>query len=425
MSGLSVAIAGFLAFMALFAINWLRARSWLDPAVAISSVWALTFLFLAMAGGQLYGVSWTALLIYISGLAMFSLGVLLGNGIPVHAGKPGTYGYLSDRVILWLFFLILLLGVPFYLAYIRQFSSAALFSPAFFLEIRQGMLEQSSELARTPLVNNLVTLSSIAAVLAFALTESGRRWRLLVAGIVALAFFYNLLTAASAGVVNLLVMLLAIYSMQRGRLPKLALLLALGLVVAFFGVVTAQRALSTGGDIGSLAAAAHTTLEQLGHYLASGPVGFSVYLDHPQSVPAVWSPWRFFERTANYFGNYFDVPNLNAAYVQIGDGLYYNTYTAFFSYFPPYGLSGAAGFMLALGVISGAVYRRARQQRLLWLLLFAPIFYGVLMTIFNESLLLALNPIMKLLIVAAAVVVLRRLRFRRGPTNAALAESRA
>ena len=234
-------------------------------------------------------------------------------------------------------------------------------------------------------------------------------------------FFYNLLTAGKAGVVSLLVMLFAIYSLQRGRLSKLALLFALGLILVFFGVVTVQRTLSTGGDIGSLAAAARTTLEQFGHYLASGPVGFSVYLDHPQSVPAVWSPWQFFERTANYFGHYFDVPDSNAAFVQIGNGLYYNTYTAFFSYFPPYGLPGVAGFMLALGAIAGAVYRRARQQRLLWLLLYASIFYGVVSTIFSESLLLALNPIVKLLVVATAVVVLRRLRWRRSSAKAASA----
>ena len=143
MNGLPVAATGVLAFTALFAFNWSRAKSWLDPAVAISSTWALTFLFLAMAGGQLYGVSWTALLIYVSGLAMFSLGVLLGKGIPLHARKSSTYGYRSDHVILWLFFLVLLLGVPFYLAYIRQFTSAALFSPAFFLETRQGLLAQA------------------------------------------------------------------------------------------------------------------------------------------------------------------------------------------------------------------------------------------------------------------------------------------
>lgn len=425
MSGLPVAIAGVASFAALFAFNWVRSKSWLDPSVAISAVWALTFLFLVIASGQFYGVSWLALLIYVSGLVMFSLGVLLGTGIPMHARKPSTYGYRSDRMILWLLFLILLLGLPFYLAYIREFSSASLFSPAFFLEIRQGMLVQSSDLARTPLVNNLVTLSSIAAMLTFALTESGRRWRLLVAGIVALAFFYNLLTAAKASIVGLLVMLFTIYSMQRGRLPKLALLLVLGVIVLFFGVVTVQRVQGAGGGVLSLAAAAHTTFEQLGNYLASGPVGFSVYLDHPQAVPAVWSPWRFFERTANYFGSYFEVPDSNAAFVQIGNGLYYNTYTAFFSYFPPYGVPGVAGFMLALGAIAGAAYRRARQQRLLWLLLYASIFYGVLMTIFNESLLLALNPIIKLLIVAAAVVVLRRMRFRRSSTNAAIADPRA
>lgn len=352
---------------------------------------------------------------------MFSLGCLLGASIPVRGGKASTYGYRSDRAVLLMFFLILLLGVPFYLAYIRQFSSAALFSPKFFVEIRTGMLQQSSDLARAPFVNNLVVLSSIAAVLAFALSESAQRWRLLVVGIIALAFFYNSLTGAKGGVTGLLVMLFAIYSLQRGRLPKLALLIVLGLIVLFFGLVTVQRMQSAGGGAMSLAVAAQTTLEQLGHYLASGPVGFSVYLDHPQSVPAVWSPWRFFMRTANYFGNYFDVPDLNAAFVQIGNGLYYNTYTAFFSYFPPYGLPGVTAFMMAIGVMAGAAYRRARRQQLLWQLLYASIFYGVLMTIFNENLLLALNPILKLLVAATAVVLLRRIRWHSPSSKIALA----
>lgn len=103
-------------------------------------------------------------------------------------------------------------------------------------------------------------------------------------------------------------------------------LLVSGLVVAVTGTL-------------AFAAAAHATFEQFGNYLASGPVGFSVYLDHAQSVPGVWSAWRFFERTANYFGNYFDVPDSNAAFVLVGDGLYYNVYTAFFSHSPSYGVA--------------------------------------------------------------------------------------
>lgn len=416
MNDSAVATVGALGFILLFAFNWFRARSWFDPAVAISAVWAITFGFIAAAGNRLYAISWTALLIYVTGLIVFSAGVILGESIPTHFRKRATYGSRSDHLILWSFFLVLLLGVPFYLEAIRQFSGAPLFSPAFFLQVRQGMLEQAKDLARAPLVYNLVPLSSIAAMLAFALTESGRRWLILVAAIVLLAFFYNLLTAAKTGVLNLVVALFVIYSLQRGRLPKLALLVALALLVIFFGVVTVQRARSVGTDIGTLAASAHATLKMIGNYLASGPIGFSVYLNNPKLVPPVWSPWSFFERTANYFGHYFNVPDANAAFVQIGNGLYYNTYTAFFSYFPPYGMAGVAGFMLALGMMAGAAYRRARQHRLVWLLLYSYMYFGILMTIFGENLLMALNPILKLVIVGAMVIALRRVRFRRSVT---------
>jgi oligosaccharide repeat unit polymerase len=421
-SGLDVALVGFLIFLVLLVVNWSLARSLLDPAVAISAVWALTFLLLAITSEQFYGVSWTALLIYISGLAAFSLGAQLGKGIPLQAKRPATYGARSDHLILWFLFIILLLGLPFYLGYIRQFTNTALFSSTFFLDVRRGMLSQSADLVRVPIVNNLVVLSSIAAVMAFVLTESGRRWRLLVAGIVALAFFYNLLTAAKSGVLTLLVMLFVIHALQRGRLPKQALLFVVGLFVVLFGVVTVQRARAIGGDIGSLTAMAHATLEQLARYVACGPIGFSEYLKNPQSVPPVWSPWRFFERTANYFGPYFDVPSLHAAYLPIGDDLSYNVYTVFFSYFPAYGMVGVMGFMLVMGGIAGAAYRRARQQRLFWQLLYAAIFYGVLASIFTEGWLLALNPIIKLAVVAAVVIVLRRLRIRRRSVNTAAKE---
>ncbi len=199
MSDFIVAFVGTLAFVGIFAYNWLHSKSWLDPSVAISAIWSLTFLFLTVAGGQLYGVSWEALFIFVLGLAMFSLGAHIGKSLPMRVGRPAVYGYRSDHVILWVFLMTLVLGLPFYISYVRQFSSASLLSPAFFLEVRQAMMYQSSESARAPLICNLVPLSSIAAMLAFGLTESGRRWRLVVTLIVILTVFYNLLTAAKEG----------------------------------------------------------------------------------------------------------------------------------------------------------------------------------------------------------------------------------
>lgn len=411
MNNTGVAFLGMVFFTALLAINWLRTRHVLDPNVTIFAIWSFTFGLITILGDKLVGVSATALLIFVLGLVFFSIGAELGKAIPVRMRTEKAYDTRGDRLILWIFFLSLLLGMPFYLAAIRQFSSAAFLSPTFFLEVRLGMLSQSANGARVPPVYNLVTLSSIAAMLAFALTDSGRRSRILNASIVILALIYNLLTASKAGAFNLAIMLLAIYASQRGRMPTAALLSAFLLVVFLFGLVTVQRAASNGFEITSISASINTTFEEISNYLCSGPVGFSVYLENPQLVQPVWSPWRFFERTANYFGDYFIIPDLNAAFVNIGGGKYYNTYTAFFSYFPPYGLFGVVVFMFGLGVISGAAYRRARQKHLVWTLLYASIYAGIIMTIFNESLLLALNPILKLIAVSGTVNFLKRVRF--------------
>lgn len=409
-----VPLVGASAFALLGAYHWSRAKDLVDPAVAISTTWCVTILVIALFGNTLYGISWHALAIFALGIASFSLGAILGNRIPLNVKPTTTFTYQNDRSILLMALFILLAGIPFYLSYVLQFTNAPLFSPRYFTDIRAAMLIQTSTTVhRSAFVNNLVVLATISAVIAYALSRHLQRWPLLAIGIIALAFFYNLLTAAKTGVINLAVMLFAIDALQRDRIQKRALILVLLAVLALFGIITVMRAQAGVDTTLSPLEMAKAALSQLGYYLVAGPVGFSVYLKNPHLVAPVWDPWLFFERTANYFGNFFHIPDLNAAYVHIGHDLNYNVYTAFFSYYPPYGPAGVAAFMLAIGLIAGLTYKLARQQHLIWQVLYAAIFYGVVMSVFAEELLLALNPILKLLLVAILVDGVRRIRFRK------------
>lgn len=409
-----VALVGVFCFAVLLAMNWAIGRSLVYPGVALSGIWLLEFVVQIFARGVLYPVTWEALTIFVVGAVCFTAGAVIGNG-GLHRVPPRSRlsaDYRSDRAILWIFVVILIIGVPLYLDQVRAFTSATLFSPVFFVQVRQGFLQQAATLNRAPLVDNLVVLSSIAALVAYAMTDGARRSRVLVWGLVILAVFYNLLTASKAGAVTLVVALFAMHVVLRRRVPVRFLLLAFVAVLVLFGMVTVGRVEASGQHLTLLQSVAATWNEFL-VYFSGGPVGFSIYLDHPDLVPAVWSPWRFFERSANYFGHYFDVPNPNAQFVDVGPGIPLNVYTAYFSYYPVYGLSGVVGFMLGLGWLSASIYRRALSGSLVWLVVYGVVFSGILMTIFSESLLSSLNFVIKLALIALIILGVRLIRFRR------------
>lgn len=409
-----VALVGTLCFALLLLLNWTIGRSLLYPGVALAGIWMLEFITQVFSVGILYPISWYALAIFVGGCIAFTAGAVLGNGgfrrAPVTAVAPMDHR--SDRVLLWILAVLLLLGVPVFLKEVGTFTSARLFSPEYFQQVRTGLLDQAATSSRAPLVDNLVVLSSIVALIAYAVTDAARRCRLLVGGLVALAIFYNLLTASKAGAVALVVAMFAVHIVLRRRVPIRFLLISFVGVLALFGVVTVGRVESLGQNL-TWQQSVEVTWQQFLSYFSASPVGFSVYLANPASVPAVWSPWRFFMSTANYFGHYFSVPDLNAQFVDVGSGLSYNTYTAYFSYYPAYGMVGVLAFMAAIGAVVAWIFRRAQTGALVWLVLYGTLFNGLLHTIFNENLMLALNYMIKLAVVAGFVLFMRRVRLKR------------
>ncbi len=412
-----VALAGVVAFGLLLAANWRVCSSAVYPGVAFAGIWLLEFITQVFAQGVLYPISWAALAVFVIGASSFTAGAALAYRGGTRQDKPTASVSVQpepgDAVILWVFVALLIAGLPIYIDRLHQLTSAALFSPTFFFQVRYGLLEQAAILNRAPLVDNLVVLSSIFALSGYALSDGARRQRVAAWSLVGLALVYNLLSAAKAGPIALVVALFAMHVLLRGQLRVLSLIVPFGIILLLFGVVTVGR-LGTDGQSITLAQSLASTWEVFLSYFSGAPVGFSIYLDNPQWVPAVWSPWRFFERTANYFGNFFDVPDLHAHYVYVGPDMLFNTYTAYFSYYPPYGIGGVIGFMLALGMVCSWIYRRALSLGLVWLVLYGILFEGIFMTIFNEHFMLSLNFILKLIVVVLLISGLRRQRWRRG-----------
>lgn len=429
MSGLGVALSGALLFSGLAVMNRRIGGSWLYPAAAMTGAWAVVFVALCFASAWLYPIPVEALGIYVVGAGFFSLGsyVVWQRRKPIRAPATETNtskeGNRSDFWLLLLLLLGLVAGFPLYFHHIQSLASAPPLTPRFFLQVRMGLLNEAATLPRAPIVENLVVVSSIAALIGFAVTDAARRWKILVYTLLFLAAAYNLLTASKVGLVSLVLELMAVYVLRRGRLPIAPALAGAATLLVGFGVITVLRVEVLSGHALSFGGAVSVTLRTFFNYLVASVVGFGVYLQHPSWVPAVWSIWRPFERLVNYFGHYFQVPDLNAMYVLIGPGLNYNTYTAYFAYYPHYGVLGVAMITLFLGMVGAVVYRKARQGGLLAILFYGTLFYGFCMTIFNESLFMGVNFIAKLLVAGTIFVVARRV-FHPGLSRSSIAAVR-
>lgn len=413
-----VALVGVICFSFLLAVNWTVARSPIYPGVGLTGIWLLEFIAQVFAVGALYPISWDALDVFVTGAICFTGGAALAWVRPTRLPKVphSPAEHRGDIVILLLLGALLVLGLPFYMEKLRSLTSAPLFSPASFLQVRHGLLGQAATRDRAPLVDNLVVLSTIVALIAYAVTNAGQRARVLAWALIALALFYNLLTASKAGAVLLVVALFAIHTILRERIPVRFLLFAAAGLLIIFGVVAVGRMESLGEQL-TWQQSVTLTWDRFLEYFSASPVGFSIYLDHPTWIPPVWSPWRFFEHTANYFGNYFKIPNSNAQFVNVGSGIYFNTYTAYFSFYPPYGIGGVMAFMSVLGWTSSCIYRRALHGKMLWIVIYSTVFYGVIATVYSEALLGGLNFMLKLAAVSLVIEGARRIRFRRTVTS--------
>lgn len=406
---MTVASVGLIVFGLLLATNFMVFRSLIYPGVAFAGIWFLEFLVLLAAQGAIYPVSWAALAVFVTGAVCFMAGAALAYRAGGRPDRPVTSVAIQpcrgDTALLWFFVVVLVAGLPFFARELSHLATDPWFSLHFFQQVRRGFLEQANTMSRVPLVNNLVILSIILAIVGYALSDGLRRNRAAASCLIGLALIYTLLTGARSGALQLVIALFAIHALLRRRVSARGVVLAAAVVLALFGIVTIWR--GYGGDAPTLTQSLVVTWHRFVVYFCAGPVGFSTYLNHPDLVPSVWSPWLFFERTANYFGHYFDVPSIHAQFFPVGPGAEANVYTAFFSYYPAYGIAGVVGFGFALGVVCSLVYRRALSGGLVWLALYGFLFYGIVMTVFGEFFLLTLNPTLKLALVALLVTLWR------------------
>jgi oligosaccharide repeat unit polymerase len=130
-------------------------------------------------------------------------------------------------------------------------------------------------------------------------------------------------------------------------------------------------------------------------YTLGGVVAFDRIVQNPSGIRSSWSISRFFLLTANKLGASFEVPSLHAEYTMISPSMKTNVYTMYFSYFQDYGWAGIVLLPYVLGYTLTWVYRNARGGSRAALVLYGLMFSGILLSGFNEEFFLALNTLLK------------------------------
>ena len=386
-----------LALAMLLALNYYWTRSLLAPATLYAAVWCASVTGLLLSGDSLYPVSEQTLLLYLLGAVAFTLGAIFIDAyIPINAKRslanPGIrrpfFYFVLDIVLA-----VVVLGLPVYLrAVAGEFDIG---DPVYyFAAIRQAAVEASGQVRKFSVELNLcIFLLLLAMAMHYENTGSvARRWRAYLA--IGTALIYGVAEGTKGNVVVLIVMLLFISWVKKGRINSKQLVIggASALVIFSTGLLLVNYAYM---DTGGLVESARFLLPVIQNYWLGGLVAFDRIMLDPGSIEAVQSVTRFFLETANSLGASFPVPALHAEFTDISATMDTNTYTIYYTYFLDFGWFGTFLVLASIGATLTWVFRLARSGLSIAVMLYAIAAVGVVLSFHAEHFFLSLNFILK------------------------------
>jgi oligosaccharide repeat unit polymerase len=378
------------------AMNYRVSRSVLYPAALLASTWTILLALLLAAGDMYYPISLPTMIVYLAGVAAFSVGAFFSTHLFAQA-FPGTVPRLSRRpggLILTGGLILLVAVLPLYWDHIQDLASAAA-SEDFWRAVRVESIVQDDDWSLKTLVTLIWEACSVLAVLlaatAVAENNGSRFSRIRMILLISIALLYGMMAGASSGAVSLVFGLLGIDAIRHGGLRTRTIAVGLAVALVSFAVVAAVLSKGNTETSASLSENVSGTVELVGVYVLGGVVAFDAVVQYPASITPVWSMWRVFQLTANKFGAHFDVPSIHAEYTNISDDYNGNVYTMYFCYYPDYGLAGVCVIMVILGAIVTTVYHKAIRGNPRAVVLYAFVFSGIVLSGFSEYFFLGAN----------------------------------
>jgi oligosaccharide repeat unit polymerase len=391
------------AMLCLLLIMYIVSRNLLFPPVIFTGVWLISLVGVLFSGSIFYELYGTALLVYLVGAIAFSVGGVLGfwlmGGNSNHAQirLPNIYSRRAIHRFLDIVLIILVAGLPLYW---REISSdASDVSTELMLQtIRYNQVEASGSARSFSLINNLGGLAQLLALVMFYEADGsrGRRWRAIVA--VVLAMVYGGMTGTKGNAVILLLTLYFISAIKGRRLRVLPLLGTIGVAVGVFfaiGVVVVNLVFESYASAGAMFSA---IAEQILTYWLGGIVAFQRIAENPNAIESTQPIYHFFLETARSLGMSVEVQSIHADFTMVGPSIDSNIYTIYFTYFKDLGWFGTAIIMLVLGGGLTFLYKRAMQGKTIASFFYAMALVGLVMSFNAEHFFLGLNGYIKALI---------------------------
>jgi oligosaccharide repeat unit polymerase len=362
------------------------------PSVIFCAVWAVDLVVIWLGGSFFYPVSLPTLAIFVCGCLFFSLGSWLAVLWPMKPPRPSNgLPNISNR-LLTLSLIAILVAVPIVVRWLLALSAGKggnLLSAIYqVLSVEENQTEFEASLFL-----NLASFSSIVAMVAFYEKPRGK-WRALIAVFAALAI--NILGGGRTGFTTLIPALICLDWLKNRRLRwKLAISMALLLFLLSSSVVYFVQK----GDVrtdASLGENIVPIMQTFASYGAGGLVAFDRVVREPNIVDHNWQIDRFFLQTLDKFGAHYRVPPMNADFVTIGPHQQLqNIYTFYFAYLD-LGYAGMMVTILLVAFVVTLIYRRAIAGSPVAAIMYAPLFSGVMLSIYFEPFLIPLNFLFKL-----------------------------
>jgi oligosaccharide repeat unit polymerase len=374
------------------------------PPTLFVGVWTGTVGALALCGNLFYPVSVKTLLIYLVGATVFSVSGMVAATLPGRTFSRRSIDLGFDRhhycrIVLDVLFLACLCGLPFF-AHKMLDPVGGWGNPTALLEVRQNVLEASSQVTTFSGVNNLAVLARFVAFGMFYENDGTRGRKLRAYLSLPPAIAYGLLNGSKGPAVVVLITVMFLTWLKARKVDLKSAFVVGVLCIAFFsaGLLLINYAFMNFSRAGD----AETRLAWVvPNYWLGGPVAFDQIVENPNAVPSTQGIDRFFLETANSLGAHFELPTRHAQFTSISDSEISsdtNVYTIYFSYYKDYGWPGVILLMALAGFCTTWVYNIALRGRPVAVVLCAMTLVGTVFSFNGEHYWLELNEYIKALI---------------------------
>jgi oligosaccharide repeat unit polymerase len=381
---------------------WIE-RSVVAPAVLYPLVWSAAFLVLCLAGDFFYPVSLQTMEVCVAAAACFAIGSSVR-----HVPRSSSAGLCKRRlrfvrVCVLVFVTSLCALFPLFVYYIQTLAATE-GGENFWIRLRMASISLFNTPGGGPfsLSANLPVFALAVALVAVRLRLRGGCSKTLELIAIFVALVYQVLTAARSGVFVLLVSVIALrvtYRRIEGR-RNLLTVLALG---AFFAClfVANQVTMNKGADkrYSTLVETVQLVGQEALVHAVGGVVGFDQIVADPTVIPPSQNITYFFVHTLNKLGADIEELSRHAQALRVSRDDYTNVYTAYFSYYPHYGMVGTLIVMLFLGWFAKRCYISGKAGSDVGAILYALTVHGILLSTIADEFFLTLNTWLKCAIV--------------------------